>query len=170
MVNGGRSGFNVFGEIHIVRVTNMVRGKKKIVTNLFHGRIDRLDWDPGKFTWPGEPKPVPFMQYSAKLGREMLRDRIAVHNPVTRKWRGILPGSFRLRWKTMWVKERTNKEARLLWLIWHKAVAVNQWRSQVDNSINITCPVCPKRSEESCYIDSGSAILLNGRGNGSYTS
>lgn len=60
-----------------------------------------------------------------------------------------MTNDFRLKWKTVWTKDRTNKEAGLLWLIWHRAVAVNHWRGRIDRGIDIRCPVCPRRSEES---------------------
>lgn len=56
---------------------------------------------------------------------------------------------FRLKWKSVWQKERTRKEAGLLWLIWQRAVAVNHWRGRIDGSVDIRCPVCPRQSEES---------------------
>lgn len=34
-------------------------------------------------------------------------------------------------------------------MIWHRAVAVNFWRGRVSREVDIRCPVCPRRSEES---------------------
>ena len=92
--------------------------------------------------------PLPLIDYTPKLGRAILRRHHKVENPVTRKWRGVLPGNFRLQWITVWIKERTRKEAGLLWLIWHRAVAVNHWRGRADGTVDIRCPICPRRSEE----------------------
>lgn len=78
-----------------------------------------------------------------------IKKRIVVNNPVTRKWQGVLPQDFRLKWRTVWTKERISKEAGLLWLVWHRAVAVNHWRGRFNNTVDIRCPVCPRRSEES---------------------
>lgn len=89
------------------------------------------------------------MHYSAKFGRELLRDKHPVPDVIQRKWQGILPLTHRLRWKTIWVKYRTPKEAGLVWLVWHRAVAVNAWRATVNPLTPTGCPVCPRHSHES---------------------
>jgi hypothetical protein len=61
----------------------------------------------------------------------------------------VLPLDFRLKWKTVWAKNRTPKEAGLLWLAWHRAVAVNVWRGRINRNLDQSCPVCPRRSDES---------------------
>lgn len=53
-----------------------------------------------------------------------------------------MPRSFKLRWPTIWTKERTQKECGLLWAIWHRAVAVNEWRGRIDGNIDQSCVVC----------------------------
>nr|PNR42705.1 hypothetical protein PHYPA_017535 [Physcomitrium patens] len=47
-----------------------------------------------------------------------------------KKWDGILPPNFKMKWTNIWDKEWVRKEAGLLWLTWHRAVAVNAWRSR----------------------------------------
>lgn len=137
------------GTFHRVRVIPIQRGPKKTEVLLFYGRVDQISWDPLKFEWDDGAMNVPFMNYSTKLGRKMLMGNHQVPNPVVRKWGGTLPDDFRLRWKTVWHKDRTWKEARLIWLIWHYVVAVNHWRGRIDGTMDIRCPVCPRRSEES---------------------
>jgi hypothetical protein len=87
--------------------------------------------------------------YTASLGRNLLRNRHDIPNLIVKKWQGVLPFTFRLCWKTVWAKKRTPKEAGLLWLIWHRSVAVNMWRCRINHNISKSCVVCPRRSEES---------------------
>lgn len=61
----------------------------------------------------------------------------------------MLPNDFRLRWRTVWMKDRISKEAGLLWLVWHRAVAVNFWRGRYDATVDISCAVCTGRPDES---------------------
>lgn len=138
----------IFGCCRRVRVVEITRGPKKTKVSLYYGRTELLHWDPGKLIWKTGRKPTPFMNYTSKMARDLLAKRITVPNPVTRKWSGVLPADFTLVWKSVWSKERTSKEAGLLWLIWHRAVAVNHWRGRTDRAIDICCPVCPRRSEE----------------------
>jgi hypothetical protein len=35
-----------------------------------------------------------------------------------------------------------------MWLIWHKAVAINYWRGRISKDVNIECKVCPGKAEE----------------------
>ncbi|KAG0574234.1 hypothetical protein KC19_VG246300 [Ceratodon purpureus] len=58
-------------------------------------------------------------------------------------------GDYRLLWKSVSPKERTRKESSLMWLIWHRAVAVNHWRGRIDGNVDIRCPICHRGSEES---------------------
>jgi hypothetical protein len=81
---------------HRVRVECISKGQKlrKYQVNLFYGRMDQLTWDPGRIRWPGN---TPFMSYNTKQGRELLRKRHNIPNPVEQKWGGILPSSHTLR-------------------------------------------------------------------------
>jgi hypothetical protein len=70
-----------------------------------------------------------------------------VPDVVTWKWGGVLAPSYKLRWTTVWDKERVRKESGLMWLTWHKGVAVNEWRRRIrgpipHNSAEFCCPVC----------------------------
>lgn len=115
------------------------RGPKNQAVLLYFGQVRDLYVDPLKLKWTGK---VSFFQYSIKLGREMLN---AHHKPLQlteMKWRGVLPTSFRLSWRNVWDPGRTNKEATLLWQLWHKAVAVNRWRGKISTNIDTTCQVC----------------------------
>ena len=42
----------------------------------------------------------------------------------------------------MWDVERTRKEASLMWMIWHKAVAMNARRGAISAKVDQSCSVC----------------------------
>jgi hypothetical protein len=147
--DGPGNHYSLHGIIHRVRVTSVATGPAKKPILLFYGRLDSIGWDPERFQWLDGDKATPFMNFSASLGRRLLRKRHDIPNPVERKWQGVLPLDFRLRWKTVWAKNRTPKEAGLLWLAWHRAVAVNVWRGRINRNLDQSCPVCPRRSDES---------------------
>lgn len=137
------------GSFRRVRVIKVCRGPKKIESCLYYGRVDQLTWDPDRFQWPGQVALVPILNFTANLGRTLLAAHHRVFNPVERKWQGVLPRGFRLKWRTVWTETQTPKEAGLLWLTWHRDVAVNKWRETINCAIDPRCPVCPRRAEES---------------------
>jgi hypothetical protein len=128
----GRRGVYMPGHLKRTRVVDLTRGKKKTAIKVFYGEISKLAWDPQIYTWPkqraardyqagaqrgvgqgqGQPpaKPVPIMNYTAKMGKELLKQRHTIPNPVVRKWRGVFSNTFRLRWNTVWA---INKESGL---------------------------------------------------------
>ena len=56
--------------------------------------------------------------------------------------------NYKLRWNNTWDMEKVKKEAGLMWMIWHKAVAVNAWRGVVSQEIDQSCVVCLKGIKE----------------------
>jgi hypothetical protein len=48
------------------------------------------------------------------------------------KWVGDLPPTYApTKWREVWNKNRSQKEASFLWSVYQKAIAVNYWRAQV---------------------------------------
>lgn len=141
---------DIQGRIHRVRVETVVYGRRKNKTEvkLFFGIIAELPWDPGRYRWKDE-KHNPLLAYSTKLGRELLSSKHIIPNVVDRKWQGILPTSYKLQWLRVWNNTRTKKEVGLMWLIWHRAVCVNEWRRSSNNRAVIDCLVCTRGSVES---------------------
>ena len=88
------------------------------------------------------------MKFLSNQGRELLRRNTTIPNVVERKWPGILPANYKLRWNNIWDTERVRKEAGLMWLIWYKAVAVNAWRGVISQDIDQSCVVCLKGIKE----------------------
>jgi len=72
----------------------------------------------------------------------MLKDFKPKTNVVEKRWVGVLPFIFELRWMNIWCMTRSRKEASFMWALWNKAIIVNTWKAKVDNSINQTCPLC----------------------------
>jgi hypothetical protein len=139
------------GTWHRIRVVSVVKGQKlkRYQVNFYYGRVDQLTWDPGRICWPSG---IPLMSYSTKMERELLRKRHIIPNIAEQKWSGILPPSLEFKWKHVWNRSRTRKEAGLFWTIWHLAVPVNKWRGHIDIQrrirvllrppVNQVCPTC----------------------------
>lgn len=134
--------------IRRIRVAHVTRGPKKKEMLLYYGRVDKLHWDPERFVWKWEGE-VPFMSYNTKMGRLMLRRHHKIPLVVEKKWPGILPPSFKLRWSIIWEPYRVKKEGRLLWAIWHRSVAVNEWRGKISTNVDQQCEVCKSGAKES---------------------
>ena len=128
-----------------VRVLEAIKGPKKSSIWWYYGPISKLIWDPGRLQWPEAKE---FMKYTSNQGRDLLRRQTITPNVVERKWAGISPTNYKLRWNNLWDTERVRKEAGLMWSIWHKAVAVNVWRGAISKEIDQSCPVCLKGIRE----------------------
>ena len=122
-----------------LRILEVIKGPKKASIWLYYRMISKLDWDPGRMYWPEAKE---FMKYSSKQGRELLQRQARIPNVVERKWPGVLPANYKLRWNNVWDTERVRKEAGLMWMIWHKAVALNVWRGVISQEIDQSCLVC----------------------------
>jgi hypothetical protein len=134
------------GILQRVRVVTVKKGPKKTHTLLFYGQSDHLMWNPNRYQWAGA---TPIMNYTSELGRRMLKLRHVVPNVVMRKWQGVLPVLYKFRWDNAWNRERIRKEAGLIWLTWHLAVAVNVWRGRINCNIPQDCLVCDSSLVES---------------------
>lgn len=63
------------------------------------------------------------MSYTSLLGRELLKKRKMVLNHIIRKWHGVFFQDFRLKWKTIWSKERF-WECLSVCRAWHWAIHI----------------------------------------------
>jgi hypothetical protein len=136
----------VTGYMKRVRVALIKRGPKKTCMSLFYGHSDRLIWDPKRFQWN---QTTLFMSYTAEIGRDILKQRHIVPDVVATKWQGVLPKNYNLRWANAWDDKRVRKEAGLIWMTWHRAVAVNERRGQINVAIPQACRVCNNGTLES---------------------
>lgn len=129
-----------------VRIQEVTRGQKKHPILMYYGRIKDLIFDTQRIRWPNN---MTFLQYSTKTGRDILEKRHPPLQLARSKWQGVLADNFKFRWKNTWDVERVSKKGRLIWQLWHNAVAVNTWRSHISNTIDTTCPVCKNGQEKS---------------------
>lgn len=127
---GGRLVLGLVGTVRKVRVIEVRKGPSKTIFRLCYGRIADLPWDPSKLRWKGDVNTL-FMAYCTKMGRVLLKKRHHIPKIIERKWAGVLPSSFKLRWTNVWSKARAQKESGLLWSVWHIVVAVNEWRGRI---------------------------------------
>ena len=128
-----------------VRILEVIKGPKKASIWLYYRLISKLEWDPGRMYWPEAKE---FMKYSSKQGKELLQRQARIPNVVERKWPRVLLANYKLRWNNVWDTERIRKEAGLMWMICHKAVAVNVWRGAISQEIDQSYPVCLRGIKE----------------------
>jgi hypothetical protein len=134
----------ISGWVKRVRVVFVTRsqGRTALTYLLYVGIIQDLVFDPGRFHWTNNLGTL--HSYSAKKGRsQILYPRVDLKRPIPEKWHGLLPASYKPNWKEVWVIRRPQKEAAFLWSVYHRAIAVNQWRAQMFNGIPATCVCCP---------------------------
>lgn len=96
------------------------------------------------------------MDFTTKLGGELLSKHGLPPPPGEKKWSRILPLDYKLRWLNTLDKSRTCKKAKLNWTIWHRALAVNAWRGRVQHDLDEQCILCNKWSS----INFGNALCL----------
>lgn len=60
----------------------------------------------------------------------------------TTKWHHVLTTEALVKWGNIWHTQRNKKESAFIWSIWHKAIAVNDWRGKYALNINNTCVFC----------------------------
>jgi hypothetical protein len=88
-----------------------------------------------------------FFFFIIALGRKTLKYFKPKINVVEKRWVGVLPFIFKLKWMNIWCMMWSMKELGFMWALWNKAIVVNTWRAEVDNSINQTCPLCGNEEE-----------------------
>jgi hypothetical protein len=127
-------------------VVQVFRGPQKLKILLFYGRTHDLSWDPNRLQWSNDK---PIMEYSTKMGREFLRALRPIPNIPQLRWSDNLPAGFTFRCKANWEADRASKESGLIWQIWHRAVAVNEWRAKISPQVELECLLCNTGEAES---------------------
>jgi hypothetical protein len=82
------------------------------------------------------------------MGRRLLNLRLQLQRLMAEKWHGTFPATYVPDWDEIWIKIKPQKEAGFLWSVYHKAVAVNQWRARIFGA-NADCTNCLGRERES---------------------
>ena len=141
------------GHFHEVKIIYTNRGVKKEGEEereeviFFYGKVATLSWDPDRWRWGDGGR---FLDYTTKKGGDILTSRSQGSSRVADKWQGYLPGNYRFQWSQVWDSNRSSKEAAFIWSIWHKAVAVNEWRARIaPASISKQCIFCLPNTSES---------------------
>ncbi|BBN02330.1 hypothetical protein Mp_2g14400 [Marchantia polymorpha subsp. ruderalis] len=78
--------------------------------------------------------------YTAQQGCHWFCSRPRLSHPISLKWRGLVPASYRPR-----------KEATFLWSIYLKAIAMNHWRSVCTLGLCDPCPCCSQDVSETIH-------------------
>jgi hypothetical protein len=106
-----------------------------------------LGWDLDHWRWADGGH---FFYYTTKAGRDSITNRSPDITRVGDKWQGYLPDNYRFLWSQVWDPLHSGKEAVFIWSIWHKAVAVNEWRARIaPASISKQCIFCLPNTSES---------------------
>ena len=106
-----------------------------------------LRWDPDRWRWL---EGCCFLDYTMKSGRDYITKRTKGSNNATDKWQGYLPRDYKFYWSQVWDPLWARKEAAFMWSIWHKALAVNEWRACIaPASISKQCIFCLPNTSES---------------------
>ena len=139
------------GFFHRVKIMYTHRGPKREGKReeiiFFYGKVATLEWDPDRWKWIDGGK---FLDYTTKDGRINILNRNPGTTRAGDKWQGYLPGNYRFHWLQVWDPLRSGKEAAFMWSIWHKAVAVNEWRARIaPASISKQCVFCLPNTSES---------------------
>lgn len=107
-----------------------------------------IGWDLDKWRWADGYR---FLNYTTKLGREVVTNKNLGITRAAEKWQGYLPSNYRFYWSQVWDLLCLGKEATLMWFIWHEVVAVNEWRTRIaPTSISKQCPFCPSKYYKIC--------------------
>jgi hypothetical protein len=140
--------FGLFHKVKIIHTTKgpMKEGVRKEI-KFFYGKMANLGWDPDQWRWATGSY---FLDYTTKKGREVLSSRDPGIIRVAEKWQGYLPANHKFYWSQVWDPLHAGKETTFMWSIWHKVVAVNEWRAQIRlASISKQCPFCLPNTSES---------------------
>jgi hypothetical protein len=140
----------VQGYLKPARTVHIPRGqpRKLKIFLMYAGIIQDLVFDPGRYHWRQNLGVL--HSFSAKKGRtQILHQRPDLQRTIPDKWGGgLFPNSYKPNWKEVWLSRRPQKEAGFLWSVYHRAIAVNQWRSQMFRRISPLCVCCPQQSIE----------------------
>lgn len=74
-----------------IRIQEVIRGQRQIITRLYCGRTSELVLDTDRIKWPQNKG---FFQYSTKLGRKILASKHSPIQLVRSKWQGTIPDNF----------------------------------------------------------------------------
>lgn len=104
--------------------------KKKLITLLFTGKTTTFVWDPDRWRWVEGCRFLKYTMKFCRLGLDI--NRVP---GITRgggdKWPRYFMGNYQVCWSQVWDLAYSSKEPAIMWLIWHKFAAVNEWSARI---------------------------------------
>lgn len=131
-----------------VRVIDTIKksGSAAKMPARYLARTAKLTFDPGRWQWrPGDA----IYAYTARSGRHWHSPREELSLPIHQKWIGLVFTTFAPNWMDVWRIGRPRKEAAFLWSLYHRAIAVNQWRRVASTTTSDLCTCCNRAVPES---------------------
>jgi hypothetical protein len=120
-----------------VRVIQAVKRHNKNQFLLFCNKIGKMEVDLELYCWKGGEGNL--LTYLSSLRNKLLNGSKPKVKLVEKRWFGLLPSCYRLKWNNTWHKYRNKKEASFIWAIWNKVVVVNMWKAKINNKIDHGC-------------------------------
>lgn len=106
------------------------------------------------FAAPDRP-PIPFFQYSARLGRHILLAQRQAVPAAAEHWRcqGLTTDFLTDFWQRIWSSQQARRTIIFQWLVAHRAIAVGTWLSFGGRPLD--CSGCghPQESQRHCLWD-----------------
>jgi hypothetical protein len=90
-----------------MKIACVLKGPKKKPFILYHGGVRELTFDPCKWTWEDGNILHDFTTSKKKM---MFNSKIKLKKNVTKKWSNVIPSSFELKWKDVWMKVSVKKD------------------------------------------------------------
>jgi hypothetical protein len=89
------------GKLSVVKISKLLKGLKKVHYLICSSNIDTLELDPNVYSCEGGE---PMFFFTTTLRRKMLKDFKPKINLVEKRWVGVFPFTFKLRWMNIWCK------------------------------------------------------------------
>jgi hypothetical protein len=89
------------GRLSVIKKSKLLKGPKKVHYLVCSSNINTLELDPSAYSWKGGE---PMFFFTTTLRRKMLKDFKRKIKVVEKRWVGVLPFTFKLRWMNNWCK------------------------------------------------------------------
>jgi len=110
------------GKLLVVKISKLLKGLKKVHYLICSSNIDTLEPDSNAYSWKGKE---PMFFFTTTLKRKMLKDFKPKINLVEKRWVGVFPFTFKLRWMNIWCKTPEYERGGLHVGFVEKAIAIN---------------------------------------------
>jgi hypothetical protein len=89
------------GRLSMVKILELLKGPKKVHYLICFSNIDTLEPNRSAYLWIGGE---PMFSFTTTLRRKMLKNFKPKINVMEKRWVGVLPFTFKLRWMNIWCK------------------------------------------------------------------